>query len=114
MTQDEARVQLERMVAHDSAPELTPDEIDQLLNFCQVSDAGWALDAGAAEGWRWKAGKVVADYSFAIDSQLSDQGQVYDHCITQVGFYESKAGGLAILRLVPPYAISDPVEPDPQ
>lgn len=113
MIEADARAQLERMVAHDSDPQLTAPEIDALLNFCKVSDTGWALDLGAAEGWRWKAGKVAALYSFAIDNQRSEQGQVYANCIIQSERYDRKTGNLTVLRIVAPYAETLSTEGDP-
>jgi hypothetical protein len=112
MTEDEARVLLEAKTAHDSAPFLTPDEIDALLTAYNVVDDGWNLDAAAAEGWAWKAGKVAPDYSFSQDGQLSDQGQVHRHCVAQKELYERKAGGITILSVRSPYAEDLPELPE--
>lgn len=95
MTTDEARATLERMVAHDTDPKLDADDIDALM---AVAGPGQLLNAAAAEGWRWKAGRCVPDYNFAIDNQRSDEGQVYEHCLAQAADYAQRAmtetGGL--------------------
>jgi hypothetical protein len=62
--------QLSRMVAADTFPELTAYEIDALLAYAAVSDSAgrepshpswiptYHLTRAAAEGWKWKMGKV--------------------------------------------------------
>lgn len=38
------------------------------------------LDAGAAEGWRLKAGKAAGRYDFGTDGQTFSRGQLIAHC----------------------------------
>lgn len=40
----------------------------------------WDLNAGAAEGWRLKAGKVAGRYDFGTDGQMFKRGQMLAHC----------------------------------
>lgn len=102
MTSAEARVLLENMTAWDDVPALTTPEVDSLLALAGSELLGWNLDLAAAEGWRWKAGKVAGKYTFSIDSQQSNQREIYLNCIMQAGVYAERAdavGGSAIAAL---------------
>lgn len=104
MTEDQARAQLERMVAHDSAPTLDSDEIDALMAIAET-EGGWDLDAGAAEGWRRKAGATAGSYTFSVDSQLSRQGEVHANCLAMAEYYESRTqSSFTVLAIRSPYA----------
>lgn len=78
LTLAQATVQLKSMVAWQVEPRLSEDDITVLLLRAAVldvdglrpSDDGWTatyspvlLNAAAAEGWRWKAGRLTADKS---------------------------------------------------
>ena len=91
LTTATARAYLESMVAKDSDPTLSTAEITQLMSFAGSEALGWKLELAAAEGWRWKAGKVAALYSFAIEDSQSDQGQVYRNCLDQAIIYAERA-----------------------
>lgn len=49
------------------------------------------LDAAIAEGWRWKAGKVAADFNFITDGNRFERAQKYQQCIAQAEQYAGKA-----------------------
>ena len=61
-----------------------------------TTDGAWTptydLYAAAAEGWRWKAGKVSNAFDFSTDQQSFDRSQMYDHCMKQAAFYDARAG----------------------
>ena len=82
LTQEQALAQLRGMVAWQIDPVLNDGEMDVLLTFAAVADAlsrppvdaDWVptysvvmLNASAAEGWRWKAGKLTADKTHSDD-----------------------------------------------
>lgn len=43
----------------------------------------WYLAMAAAEGWDWKAGKVVAQFDVQAGSVEAMRSQIYKHCIAQ-------------------------------
>ena len=102
MTEAEAQARLERMVAHDSTPTLDATEVADLLAMSRLVDAdglaptatGWTptydLNRGAAEGWRWKAGQVAADFDFKTDGQEFNRSQVLRHCEQMVRHYSRR------------------------
>ena len=97
-----ARALLERKVAHDREPLLDEQDIDTLLALAKRTDSAgrlpsddawvptWDLDSATLEGWLWKAGRAVPDYSFTIDNELSDQGQVHQFCLAKAREYTAK------------------------
>lgn len=111
-----ARARLERMVAWDTSPRLSADEVDQLLTLAARPDAagrlalseGWEptynLYAAAAEGWDWKAGKVAGDPDFSADGATISAGKVHKQCLDMADMYAKKAagggtGGITSVRL---------------
>lgn len=95
---DEAavRTRLEHMLQWQEEPALTEGEVDDLLELAKRPDsigrlpsedgweATWNLNAAAAEGWRWKAGKAAPRF----DADLGDgvrfrRAQMYAHCMEQ-------------------------------
>lgn len=108
MTADEALARLQSMLAWDSDPELSTDEVTSLLSMCKLSDAyglapsdaSWTptynLNRGAAEGWRWKAAKCANRPKVSADGTSIDDTSVYDNCIKQVTQYQRKAGVASI------------------
>lgn len=107
MTEQEARDRLERMVAHDDEPPLSTDEIDDLLALARradslgaaPSDDGWSptydLNYAAAEGWRWKAGKVAGRYSAQVDGATFQRQQLFAHCLRMAEQYALRLVGSA-------------------
>lgn len=93
MTEAEARALLERMVSNTTDPVLSSADMDELVKLAKRADASgvlptaagwtptWDLNAAAAEGWRWKAGRASALFNFAEDGQRFDRAQLYAHCV---------------------------------
>lgn len=48
------------------------------------------LNAGAAEGWRWKAGKQVPVFDINVERQVAFRDQIYQHCLEQAERYAKK------------------------
>ena len=62
----------------------------------------WNLRAAAAEGWRWKAAKVVAQYDVAAGGGTSfNRSQQYKHCIEMARTFGS---GVGAIQMVSGYA----------
>lgn len=93
-------------------PELTVDEIDELMRLAVAHDAAgraptdpeWVptysvrgLYRAVAEGWRLKYGKAVGRYSFSTDGQRFERGQVLDHIEHQRRAYARKIQTSAVL-----------------
>jgi hypothetical protein len=95
------------MVAAAEEPVLSADELADLLKQAQrpdstglnPTDVGWTptydLNAAAAEGWRWKAGKVSPNYSFGIDRGRDEQSDVFKHCMAMAAQYTTGGSGSA-------------------
>jgi len=84
-----ARVQLVSMLGGpDARPALADTEVDALLTkYARADRAGlwpsapgyvptWNLNAAAAEGFRWKAARVAADFNFSADNASYSKGDV--------------------------------------
>lgn len=105
MTEAEALARLQRMIASDTDPVLTVDEVEDLLALARredsedraPSDDDWEptfdLDYAAAEGWRWKAGRTVPRYGVSLDGEGLQRQQIYAHCISQANHYAKKIIG---------------------
>lgn len=48
------------------------------------------LNAGAAEGWRWKAGKVAGLHDYGAGDLRSSRSQMYKACLEQAARYAAK------------------------
>lgn len=59
----------------------------------------WSIRAGAACGWRIKAGKAAGQYSFSAGTDRFDVNQLLEHCLTMARQYEAGVG-TASTRLV--------------
>ncbi|HSW50326.1 MAG TPA: hypothetical protein VLH09_09140 [Bryobacteraceae bacterium] len=102
MNEAEARARLERMVAAAEDPVLSLEEIADLVALSRVadtaglapSDANWTptfdLNRGAAEGWRWKAGKAAPRFQFTADGATFQRQQVLAHCERMAAQYRRK------------------------
>lgn len=55
----------------------------------------WNLRAAAAEGWQWKAGKALKDYSVKAGSVTAQRNQIYQACMEKAREY--RRGALASL-----------------
>jgi hypothetical protein len=107
MTEAEARARLQRMIAADQEPVLATPDIDDLVAIAKRPDSNdvipsdpawiptWNLNAAAAEGWLWKAGKCSPNYSFAVDAEQSSQSDVFAHCMAMHEKYKTGGAGSA-------------------
>jgi hypothetical protein len=105
MDETAARTRLASMTAWETAPVLTDDEQDALLEMAKRADrygrapdatgweATWDLNAAAAEGWGWKAAKVAHRFDFSLDQQSMKVSQPYDHCIARQAYYRARITG---------------------
>lgn len=98
-----AETRLKAMTAADIEPLLSQDEIDALLTQFSLVDAdGYApsdtewtptynFRAAAAEGWRWKMGRVAHLVSSDLDGDRMSSNQVFEHCERMVAKYAGAA-----------------------
>lgn len=107
LTEAEAQARIERMVDYNTDPTLSASDLTDLLEVAaRPDDSGytradgsavwtptWDLNSAAVEGWRRKAGKAAARFSFAEDGQRFDRAQIYAHCIAQADAYGRKVMG---------------------
>lgn len=125
---DYARAQelLENMVAFDQEPTLTPDQVASLLASAVRKDSdglapidtGWTgtydLNAAAAEGWRWKAAKVAAEFDFTTDQQTFDRTAKHAQCLAMAVHYQKRvSGSIKVgtgLPIIPPPIVLIPTE----
>lgn len=106
MTEAEALARLENMTQSDVEPSLSAPEVADLLDQAKradsedraISDAEWVptwdLNAAAAEGWRWKAGKVAGRFSVTLDGASLQRAQIYAHCLGMADRYARKIVGV--------------------
>ncbi len=115
MTEAEARAQLERMIAHTTFPVLSVADVDTLIALAkrpdsegrEPTDIGWVptwnLDAAAATGWEWKAGRTSGDFNFGEDGQRFDRAQVHQHCLAMADMYgrhRGRSGSITITSIL--------------
>lgn len=105
MTESEAQALLEKMVAATSVPTLDAIEVGQLLDRARRADSSglapsdanwtptWNLDAAAAEGWRWKAGKVAGAYTFGDAGATFSRSDMVKACMDMAKTYSSRGAG---------------------
>lgn len=110
MDETRARSLLEDMTAWDQIPALTTAQVDSLMTLSQRADVigrgpgdtdyvpTWDLNAGAAEGWRWKAAAVSGSFDFVSDSQRFDRSQMAAMCLTMSDRYRRRILGSVIVR----------------
>ena len=101
ITAPEARARLERMVAASAVPELVAAEVDDLMLLAARNDSAnlppgdpdweptYALNAAAAEGWRWKAGKVAGAVTIGQDGSTINRSDMHKACMAQAAHYDS-------------------------
>jgi hypothetical protein len=105
-----ALARLRAMTASDTDPTLSDSELMLLLGMCQLEDedglapddVDWTgtynLNLGAAEGWRWKAGKCSNRFAFRDDLNDYQRQQVHDACLKMVKEYRGKVAISALVR----------------
>lgn len=89
-----ARRLLERATAADTTPELTTQEVDDLMARAASDDdgstvyTGAALNRAASTGWTWKAGKVSADFSLRLEDGVTfNRDEMFQHCLRMAADY---------------------------
>lgn len=90
------------MTAFDSEPKLSVEELEALLEQFKKTDKegtlpsvpewipSYNLNAAAAEGWRWKAGKASELTSVDLDGERMSSNQVFEHCMRMAKQYASR------------------------
>lgn len=111
-----ARTRLTNMLGAGARPALSDDDISALLAAYRVVDSdgrapvdegwtgAWALNAAAAEGWRWKAARVAGDFTFSADGASYSKGDVLAHCERMIEHYASLDNGVVDLSGADPTA----------
>ena len=91
-----ARRLLERAVQWEEAPALTEAEVDDLMLMAGSDDdgdtvyTGAGLNAAASAGWAWKAGKVAADFTVALEDGVKfNRSEVHAMCMKHKADYGS-------------------------
>ena len=104
ITPAEARARLERMVAASAVPTLDAAEVDDLMLMAARNDsvnvppgeplwvATYDLNAAAAEGWRWKAGRVAGEYTIGQDGSSLNRSDMHKHCLAMAAYYDQRVG----------------------
>jgi len=99
------RDRLARMTEAGSEPVLATADLDDLVLLAARRDADglfpddddWTptfdYNAGAAEGWRWKAARVAAAYDYAVDGQSVWRSQMFEHCMEMARHYARRIKG---------------------
>jgi hypothetical protein len=110
VTEADAQTKLALMVLADEDPELSTQQVEDLVERSRRPDAegrvhgdgDWEetfdLDAAAAEGWTRKAGLAASRFNFAEDGQSFDRAQVYANCIRQAEIYSRRSMGVIPLE----------------
>jgi hypothetical protein len=105
VTEAEARSAIASATAATAEPVLTDAELTALVRLARRADSegvapgelGWVetydVNAAAAEGWRWKAGKVAGAFTFSTDGQSFQRAQIYAHCLKQAQLYATRNVG---------------------
>ena len=106
MDEATARTRLTAMLGGDARPTLSDDEVTALLDSYRLADSdgrapgdegwtgNWALNAAAAEGWRWKSAKVAGDFTFSADDASYNKGDVLANCERMVAQFAALDNGV--------------------
>jgi hypothetical protein len=89
MDADMALARLSNMVAATTTPALSDEDVDALLDYAIRPDGTYDLRRAAAEGWRWKAGKVAGGFTFSADGVAVDKSMLLEHCLGMVKQYST-------------------------
>lgn len=96
-------IRLRLMVAADTDPELSAEDVDVLLDLAARQDSagrepsavGWtptyALGYAAAEGWRVKAGRVANRVDLQGDDTRLARNQLFQACMQMATRYDRRA-----------------------
>lgn len=100
-----ALARLGDMVAAESRPVLDSAALGRLLDSAALvdgmgrgpKDKDWTptydLNRAAMDGWRLKAGKVAADFTFTADNASYSKGEVLANMERMVAMYAAKVNG---------------------
>lgn len=81
------------------APELPVQDIDLLFEQARVAEPddvetlpGFDLIAAAAEGWRWRAGRLAEQRQVGAEGASVANQQKFEHALQMVDLYTTGAG----------------------
>jgi hypothetical protein len=103
VTREQATAAIRRKTAAATAPALTDDEITALVDLAERRDGTWNLNKAAAEGWRWKAGKVAGGFSFSADGVMVDKTSLLAQCERMVAMYSRRVRSIRTDTALTPY-----------
>jgi len=121
VTPEAAQTRLEAMTSASVDPTLTSAELVELLAMAARPDVDglfpsdvdwtgtWDLAFAAAEGWRWKAGKVSERFAASLDGAGLQRQQLHQHCLAMATRYDRRVVGTAQIGNYPPVSIDDVV-----
>lgn len=90
-----ARARLTRAVK--GAPALAPTDIDMLMEIALVEEEtdeslpGYDIDAGAAEGWSWRAGELAEQRKVGAEGATAENQQRFEHAMKMVDHYHTRS-----------------------
>lgn len=108
MNAADALLRLRRMTQSNVIPQLNEDELADLLTMAAVQDSSglapddddWTatystvyLNASAAEGWRWKAGKLSEGETFSADGASFNPEVRRQFCLDMAERYGKRIAG---------------------
>lgn len=100
----DALLALGRMVAAEQAPRMSDEDLNRLIDYAQRGDGTYNLQKAAAEGWRWKAGRVSGGFSFSADGVAVDKTMLVKHMLAMAEAFDAQAkrggGGVRTVPLV--------------
>lgn len=106
----ESVARLAAMTAAETDPELTPDDLELLLGMNAIldgerrapGDEDWTptyhYGKAAAEGWRWKAGRVSARVDAQADDGSLKRSQLHAACMAMARAYAAQGLEAVALR----------------
>jgi hypothetical protein len=94
-TEDQIRRRIYRLTAADYDPQLTADDLDDMVQIARRADSAgreygdedweptYDVNAACYSGWMTKAARAAGDFRFEEDNQGFYREQVYRHCVQQ-------------------------------
>lgn len=101
------------MCASDQGPALSSDDLDQLLELAAQADADGRMPAdpawvptydlawAAAEGWRWRAGRVASEVAWSADGLTVQAQQARDGALAMAATWSARSGRAGSVVSVP-------------
>lgn len=103
LPEDKARARLEAMVS--GLPALPVQDIDLLMTQARLEEPddeellpGFDLSAAAAEGWRWRAGRLADQRQVGAEGAQVANQQRFEHALQMVSLYASGAGSSGVTQ----------------